>query len=76
MTLWLQANALLVEYSNAQLTLVDKKLWEDLKKREDKLGKHCRVKNIVIARAFPEKAGKLQQSINRLFTLVCLNMQF
>ena len=59
MILWSQVNVLLAEYNNAQLAPVDKKLWEDLKKRKDKLGEHCCVENIVITQAFPGKAREL-----------------
>ena len=76
MTLWSQVNTLLVEYSNTRLAPINEELWEDLKKHGDKLGKHCRVENMVIARAFPEKARELQRSIDCLSTLVHFNTQF
>ena len=52
MTLWAKAN-------KTQAAPVNKKLWEDLKKCGENLGKHCRVKRIVVSQAFLGKVEEL-----------------
>lgn len=76
MTLWFQANKLLEEYCDAWVAPIDKELWKDLKKRGDDLGKRCRVERMIVFRAFLEKAGELQRSMDHLSTLVYFNLQF